>query len=71
MKPSVEVKKPGTFEPATRAHIRNFLECIKTREDPNATVEMGQWTAVVLCMAMESMRKGRRMRWDGARRDMV
>ena len=71
MKPSVEVKKPGTFEPATRAHIRNFLECIKTREDPNATVEMGQWTAVVLCMAMEAMRQGRRMRWDGARRDMV
>jgi predicted dehydrogenase len=71
MKPSKVVKKPGTFEPATRAHIRNFLECIKTRKDPNATVEMGNWTAVVLCMAMESMRKGRRMRWDGGKRDMV
>ena len=71
MKPSKEVKRPGTFEPATRAHIRNFLECIKTRKDPNATVEMGQSTAVVLCMAMEALRKGRRMRWDGARRDMV
>jgi len=71
MKPSKVVKKPGTFEPATRAHIRNFLECIKTRQDPHATVEMGNWTAVVLCMAMESMRKGRRMRWDGSKRDMV
>jgi predicted dehydrogenase len=71
MKPSKEVKRPGTFEPATRAHIRNFLECIKTRQDPHATVEMGNWTAVVLCMAMEAMRKGRRMRWDGAKRDMV
>jgi predicted dehydrogenase len=71
MKPSKQVKRPGTFEPATRAHIRNFLECIKTRKDPNATVEMGQSTAVVLCMAMEALRKGRRMRWDGARRDMV
>jgi predicted dehydrogenase len=71
MKPSQQVRRPGTFEPATRAHIRNFLECIRTRQDPNATVEMGQSTAVVLCMAMEAMRQGRRMRWDAARRDMV
>jgi predicted dehydrogenase len=71
MTPSKEVKRPGTFEPATRAHIRNFLECIKTRQDPHATVEMGNWTAVVLCMAMEAIRKGRRMRWDGTKRNMV
>jgi predicted dehydrogenase len=71
IKPSKQVHRVGTFEPATRAHIRNFLECIKTRKDPNATVEMGNWTAVVLCMAMESLRQGRRMRWDGAKRDMV
>jgi predicted dehydrogenase len=71
MKPSKEVKRPGTFEPATRAHIRNFLECIKTRQDPHATVEMGNWTAVVLCMAMEALRQGRRMRWDGTKRNMV
>jgi predicted dehydrogenase len=71
MKPSREVRRPGTFEPATRAHIRNFLDCIRTRRDPNATVEMGQSTAIVLCMSMEALRKGRRMRWDAARRDMV
>jgi predicted dehydrogenase len=71
MKPSISVRKPGTFEPATRAHIRNFLECIKTRKDPNATVEMGNHTAVVLCMAIEALRQGRRMRWDGAKRNMV
>jgi predicted dehydrogenase len=70
-KPTKEVKRPGTFEPATRAHIRNFLECIQTRKDPNATVEMGHSTAIVLCMAMESLQQGRRMRWDASKRDMV
>ncbi|MCP5119275.1 MAG: Gfo/Idh/MocA family oxidoreductase, partial [bacterium] len=44
MKPSVEVLKPGSFGPATIAHIRNFMECVKSREDPTATVEVGQWT---------------------------
>ena len=29
----------------TIPHVRNFLECIKTREDPNAPVEVGH-TAV-------------------------
>jgi len=64
MKPSVAERRPGSFAGATRAHIRNFLECVKTREDPTATVEMGQWTNVALCMAMESLRKGRRIEYD-------
>lgn len=69
MKPKLEVKRPGSFGPATRAHIRNFLDCVRSRKDPNATVEMGQSTSIVLCMAMDSLRKGRRLRWnDGARR---
>jgi predicted dehydrogenase len=64
MKPSVAERRPGSFAQATRDHIRNFLECVKTREDPNATVEMGQWTNVALCMALESLRKGRRVEYD-------
>ena len=71
MKPSKEVKRPGTFEPATRAHIRNFLECIKTRKDPNATVEMGQLDGGGVVHGDGSATQGRRMRWDGAKRNMV
>ncbi len=70
MKPSVEKRQPGTFEPTTRAHIRNFLECVRSRKDPNATVEMGQSTNVVLCGAMESLKTGRRMRYSSAARRM-
>ena len=64
LKPVQETKRPGTFVPATRAHIRNFLECVRSRKDPNATVEMGNYTNVVLCMAMESLRVGRRVRFN-------
>ena len=66
LKASKELRKPGSFVPATRAHIRNFLECVRSRQDPHATVEMGNATAVVLCMAMESLRKGRRLRFNPA-----
>jgi predicted dehydrogenase len=70
MRPSVEKRQPGSFESATRAHIRNFLECIQTRRDPNATVEMGQQTSVVLVMALEALRSGRRVKWNAAARRM-
>jgi predicted dehydrogenase len=70
MKPSVEKKKPGSFGPASRAHIRNFLECIKTRKDPNAPVEAGQATNIVLCMAMDSLRAGRRLKWNSSTRQV-
>jgi hypothetical protein len=70
MKPSKEVKRPGSFNPATRAHIRNFLECVRSRKDPNATVEMGQSTNVALCMGMEALKTGKRIRFDAASRRM-
>jgi predicted dehydrogenase len=68
MQPSRSFRRPGSFESAVRAHIRNFLECIKTRKDPNANVEVGQSTNIVLCMAMDSLRSGRRLKWNPATR---
>jgi predicted dehydrogenase len=70
LKPTINVSRPGSFNPATVAHVRNFLECVKSRKDPNATVEMGQHTNVVLCMAMESVRSGKRVRFNAAKRVM-
>ncbi len=71
LKPSVDVERPGSFRGATIDHIRNFLACVKSREDPNATVEMGLWTTVTLCMAMEALRKGRRVTYDPRKKQMV
>jgi len=68
LKPSVEISEPGSFGPASRAHIRNFLECVRTRKEPNAPVEAGQSTNIVLCMALESLRTGKRLRWNAERR---
>jgi predicted dehydrogenase len=70
MKPAEQTLQPGVFNQATRDHIRNFLECIQTRQDPNATVEMGHATNVVLVMTLKSLREGRRVRWNAAQRRM-
>jgi predicted dehydrogenase len=64
MKPESSEDLPGSFARTTRDHIRNFLECIQTRRDPNAPIEGGLATAVALCMTVEALRKGRRIRWN-------
>jgi len=68
MRSSVDRKVPGSFGQAAPSHIRNFLDCIKTRKDPNAPVEAGQATNILLVMAMQSLREGRRMKWNAAAR---
>lgn len=64
LKPSRERREPGSFNSAVRSHIRNFMECIRSRKDPNATVEIAQSTNIVLCMALDSLRRGRRLVWN-------
>ena len=68
MKPSVERKSPGSFNQAAPSHIRNFMDCIGSRKDPNAPVEAAQTTNIVLSMAMDSLRTGRRLRWNAQTR---
>ncbi len=69
-RPEVEKKEYGSFERAARQHIANFLDCARTRKEPNAPVEAGQSTAIVLSMAIEALRSGRRMKWNASKRDM-
>jgi len=68
MKPSQEIRKPGSFRLAAPQHIRNFLDCVRSRKDPTAPVEAGQATNIVLCMAMDSLRSGKRLRWNSTAR---
>ena len=71
LKASIEKRMPGTFDPAIRVHIRNFLECVRTRKDPNATVENGLAASIPACMSVEAFRTGRRVRFDPATRTMI
>ncbi len=70
LKPRIERRKYGAIERAVRSHIRNFLECVRTRQDPRATVEAGRLSTVVLAMASESLRSGRTVRYNPSARNM-
>jgi len=51
------------------AHVRNFLDCIKSRQRPNADMEIGYNSALPCLLALESLQQGKVLTWDaGARR---
>jgi predicted dehydrogenase len=45
-------------------HMRNWLECLRTRKQPNATVEHGFAHSVAVIMAAKSYMEGKRLYWD-------
>jgi predicted dehydrogenase len=45
-------------------HIRNFLECVKTRQRPVADIEEGHRTNTVCRLGNIAYRVGRKIRWD-------
>jgi len=58
--PVYEEKAPVPVE----AHVDNFLECIKSRQDPNCTVEIAAQAVAGPHLANLAMFKGRKMRLE-------
>lgn len=49
---------------ATAAHVRNFIECVRSRTRPNADVETGHRSTVVAHLGNIAYKIGRKLRWD-------
>ncbi len=55
---------PGQTRTLPNAHMRDFLECIRTGREPNCPFELGFRVSIACRMAVESYRQGRTVRWD-------
>jgi predicted dehydrogenase len=54
-----------------RPHIQNWLDCIKSRERPNADVEIGH-RSITICHLLNITRElGRKLNWDPAAEQFV
>jgi len=81
----VPVKDPGPVELRTAAiedktgnareqlklHVRNFLDCIKSRAQPISDLESCHRVAVACHLANLSLRLGRKLRWDADREEVI
>ena len=53
--------------PAIRGHMKNFLNCIATRDRPVADIEEGYISSASCILANLSMKAGRTLVWDSAK----
>jgi predicted dehydrogenase len=48
----------------TSAHMRNWLECLRSRKQPNAPVEAGYQHAIAVIMSTAALRTGQKVTFD-------
>jgi predicted dehydrogenase len=61
----------GSTRTAPNAHMRNFLDCIRSGQEPNCPFELGFRVSMACRMAVESYRQQRPVRWDAAIEEIV
>jgi predicted dehydrogenase len=65
------VKEPGSAAQQLDLHVRNFLDCIKSRNSPISDIEGGHRTATACHLANISLRIGRKVTWDAEREEIA
>jgi len=61
----------GNVQGQFRAHVRDFLDCLKSRRQPIADLESGHRVATACHLANLSLRLGRAIRWDPEGEEIV
>ena len=55
----------------TSAHVRNWMECLRSRKAPNADIDAGYQHSVALCMTIAALHTGKRATFDDRKQDVV
>jgi predicted YcjX-like family ATPase len=55
----------------TSANVRNWMECVRSRKTPNASIEAGYSHSIALCMAIAAMHTGQKATFDDAKQEVV
>jgi predicted dehydrogenase len=55
----------------TTANMRNWMECVRSRKTPNASIEAGYSHSVALCMCIAAMQTGQKVTFDDKAQKVV
>jgi len=58
-------------DPMTSLHMRNWMECVRSRKTPNASVQAGYNHSVANIMARTAMETGKKVTFDDARQEVI
>lgn len=72
--PRKDSLEPQKFKPGTDprpAHVRNFLDCVKSRQQPVENLPVGHHISTVAHLGNIALRTGRKIVWDHASEQIV
>jgi hypothetical protein len=46
-------------------HVRNFLDCVRSRQEPLTGIETGFYSTLPLLLGVMALRYGKMYTWDG------
>jgi predicted dehydrogenase len=69
--PGEKQAPPMGIDDMSTEHMANWLDCIRSREQPNSTVDDGLGQSVACMMAAQSYWSGRKVFWDATRETIV
>jgi hypothetical protein len=55
----------------TTANVRNWMECVRSRKTPNASIDAGYAHSIALCMNVAAIQTGKRVTFDDAKQEIV
>ena len=56
---------------STLAHMRNWMDCVRSRKTPNADIHAAYNHSVALCMTIAALQTGKRITFDKIKQDVV
>ncbi|GAC1625056.1 MAG: Gfo/Idh/MocA family oxidoreductase [Candidatus Acidiferrum sp.] len=68
---TVETGATAGVDDATSAHMRNWMECVRSRKSPNASVEAGYSHSIAISMTVAAVQSGRRVTFNDATQEVV
>jgi predicted dehydrogenase len=63
--------RSGNGRDQFKRHVRNFLDCVKSRRPPLSDLESSHRAVTICHLANLSLRLGRKIRWDAQREEIV
>ena len=51
-------------DPHTTQHVRNFLDCVKSRQKPVSDLEIGFYASLPCLLGVMAVREGQSFKWD-------
>ncbi len=69
--PKMETGANTGSDPMTSMHMLNWMDCVRSRKEPNAPARVGFNHSVANVMATTALHTGKRVTWDAAKNDML